>query len=274
MPELMQSSILHNLLLLTLLLFCLGSSMMTLVTLTNAVRLRNVLISWRSGQVFGLPAFPSFFLTTSLLLFALAWVQDFSQYYLICGAYVFIALNWFVSSYFMSKRYITDHGVVKNINDPSQTISWTRIQDFIEFEPEHTSAGIGGFLAGRLPQQWLKRIGKRKTPAASQNGNGQPESSKEREEYIKSVIQARKNPEHHNKIYTFIYTQKTTSDMPDESDNTPETKPAFQCLRLQLEVPGTKVGPFRKILNHKLGRRFQHTFSDEPLVKRFQFPER
>jgi hypothetical protein len=274
MPELMHSSILHNLLLLTLLLFCLGSSMMTLVTLTNAVRLRNVLISWRSGQVFGLPAFPSFFLTTSLLLFGLAWAQGFSEYFLICGAYVFIALNWFVSSYFMSKRYITDHGVVKNINDPSQTVSWARIQDFIEFEPQKAPGGISRLITGRLPQFRFQRNGKHKSQDVSQNGNGQADTSKKRDDYIKSVIQARQNPEHEDKIYTFIYTQKTSSDRLHESEHSPDIKPAFQCQRLQLEVPGVKVGPFRKILNHKLGRRFQHTFSDEPLAKRFQFPER
>lgn len=274
MPEIMHSSILHNLLLLTLLLFCLGSSMMTLVTLTNAVRLRNVLISWRSGQVLGLPAFPSFFLTTSLLLFGLAWAQGFSQYFLICGAYVFIALNWFVSSYFMSKRYITDHGVVKNINDPSQTISWTRIQDFIEYEPQKSSAGISGIIAGRLRALMFQHEKNGRAAKASKNGRGRPASSKERDEYIKSVIQARQNPEHQDKIYTFIYMQKTASETMSGSDDSHEIKPAFQCLRLQLEVPGGKVGPFRKILNHKLGRRFQHTFSDEPLVKRFQFPER
>jgi len=39
---------------------------------------------------------------------------------------------WFVSSYFTSKSYITDHGIVKNINDPSQTIAWHQINDYVE----------------------------------------------------------------------------------------------------------------------------------------------
>ena len=39
-----------------------------------------------------------------------------------------------MASYFASKRYITDHGIVKNVNDPSQTVAWYQIRDFVERE--------------------------------------------------------------------------------------------------------------------------------------------
>lgn len=41
---------------------------------------------------------------------------------------------WFISSYLASKHYITDYGIVKNINEPSQTIPWFQILDFVEKE--------------------------------------------------------------------------------------------------------------------------------------------
>ncbi|MGM0739735.1 MAG: hypothetical protein ACQETM_11320, partial [Bacteroidota bacterium] len=62
--------------------------------------------------------------------------------------YNWIGLNWFITSFLMSKRYVTDNGIVKNINDPSQTVAWNRIMDYVEridgkhlkyifFYPEH-----------------------------------------------------------------------------------------------------------------------------------------
>lgn len=42
-----------------------------------------------------------------------------------------MGITWFTASFLMSKRYITDHGIVKNINDPSQTIAWNNISDFV-----------------------------------------------------------------------------------------------------------------------------------------------
>lgn len=41
---------------------------------------------------------------------------------------------WFIASYLASKHYITDHGLVKNINEPSQTIPWFQVLDFVERE--------------------------------------------------------------------------------------------------------------------------------------------
>jgi len=41
---------------------------------------------------------------------------------------------WFISSYLASKHYITDYGIVKNINEPSQTIPWFQVLDQVEKE--------------------------------------------------------------------------------------------------------------------------------------------
>ena len=50
------------------------------------------------------------------------------------AAYIWIGSMWFISSYLASKHYITDHGIVKNLNEPSQTIPWFQILDFVEKE--------------------------------------------------------------------------------------------------------------------------------------------
>lgn len=276
MPDFIFNTYVYAFLTGTLVLFSIASFALAMVTVTNAYRLRNVLISWRGGHIWGLPLFASFFLLTALMLVGLAWYKQADQYYTICSGYVFIALNWFISSYFMSKRYVTDHGIVKNINDPSQTVSWSRIQDFIEHDAEGNplAEGSPAHSADSIMQQF-EQVSPNKDAASSTAP--EPENSEAREARIKAVIAARRSPKEYAKSYTFIYMKEAAAArMPSESWQRPaETNAgskeeaagqgdAFQCFRLQLYVPGYKVEPFRKILNHKLGRRFQHSFSHIP----------
>ncbi|MFW6348641.1 MAG: hypothetical protein ACOC2C_08555, partial [Cyclonatronaceae bacterium] len=233
---------------------------------------------------------------TAFMLVGLAWYKEASSYYLISGGYVFIALNWFVSSYFMSKRYITDHGIVKNINDPSQTVPWSCIQDFIEYETLDT--GEEGAAAAAYPhggdslrssaaliQHFLAAAGAAPAPPENEETANNSEARKAR---IKAIIQARKNGKEREKSYTFIYMQRNASKLPSDSwqfarlsekDSKPGAGKAqgtasFHCFRLELHVPAHKVGPFRKILNHKLGRRFQHGFSNIPVYRRTPYRSR
>lgn len=292
MSEFIFNSYVYAYLTVMLVIFSIASFALAMVTITNAYRLRNVLISWRGGHVLGLPLFASFFMATALLLVGLAWYHEASRYYLICSGYVFIASNWFLSSYFMSKRYITDHGIVKNINDPSQTVPWTRVQDFIEYEAEPDDDALS---CGVYPYEGDSM---RASAALMRHFSTTPDSPKEKAEAdvlensearkarIKAVIRARRNPKERDKSYTFIYMQKGISTkMPSESWQIAEEAESadsessvnnqmFQCFRLELYVPARKVGPFRKVLNHKLGRRFQHSFSNIPIHRSTPFRSR
>lgn len=79
----------------------------------------------------GYPLFSSVFFLFSLALIFLAWYNGNNGAYKTLACYNWMGLSWFAASYLMSKRYITDHGIVKNINDPSQTIAWNNISDFV-----------------------------------------------------------------------------------------------------------------------------------------------
>lgn len=118
--------------LVTLAFFTLGTTMLMIVTMSNAMRLRNVRISWKSGKLFGYPIFSSVFLLFTLFLTVLTVYRELNHYSVAMMCYNWIGLNWFVSSLLTSKRFITDHGIVKNINDPSQTVAWNRIMDYVE----------------------------------------------------------------------------------------------------------------------------------------------
>jgi hypothetical protein len=118
--------------LVTLAFFTLGMTLLMLVTLSNALRLRNVEMSWKSGKLFGYPLFSTLFLLFTASLSAMAYAYDTGTAAVTLLCYNWIGVSWFVSSYLMSKRYVTDHGIVKNINDPSQTVAWSRIMDYME----------------------------------------------------------------------------------------------------------------------------------------------
>ncbi len=126
------STDIYSLFVLLLALFTLGSTLLAAYTVANAFRLRNIRISWKSGKLGGYPLFSTLFLVFSAGVALLIFVNQIEQYYTIMGCYVWMGFSWFVSSYFTSKSYITDHGIVKNINDPSQTIAWHQINDYVE----------------------------------------------------------------------------------------------------------------------------------------------
>jgi hypothetical protein len=129
-------------------LVTLATTMIMMVTASNALRLRNVEISWKSGKLFGFPLFSTIFLAMTISLTVLVHTQQLYHLTVTMVCYNWIGLTWLVTSYLMSKRYVTDHGIVKNINDPSQTVAWNRIMDYVErnegqklryvfFYPEH-----------------------------------------------------------------------------------------------------------------------------------------
>lgn len=116
------------------LLFTFASSLLAAYSIQNKWRLRNVRLSWRSGKLLGYPLFSTLFMMmiTALLLFSFQMTGG--EELLIFGGYLWIGSMWFISSYLASKHYITDNGIVKNINDPSQTIPWYQVVDYVTSE--------------------------------------------------------------------------------------------------------------------------------------------
>lgn len=106
------------------------------VAISNVVRLRNVRMSWKTGKMKGYPLFSTIFLSVTAVM-ALMATKEHSMAELVAAfSYLVLGFAWFTVSFLTSKRYITDHGIVKNVNEPSQTIAWHQIRDFVEHEEE------------------------------------------------------------------------------------------------------------------------------------------
>lgn len=115
-------------------LFTIASTLLAGYSLQNKFRLRSVRLNWRGGKMKGYPLFATVFLGLISTLGMVVYLIGDTVNYGIFGAYLWIGCMWFVSSYLASKHYITDHGIVKNLNEPSQTIPWFQIMDFVEKE--------------------------------------------------------------------------------------------------------------------------------------------
>jgi len=116
--------------------FVLGSTALTAWTWFNARRLRNCILTWKDPGFHGIPAFPAVFLALVVTVSVYHSLSSISEYRAYELTYLWLSLNWYVAYHLMSKRYITDNGIVKNINDPSQTIAWSRVIDYLELSRE------------------------------------------------------------------------------------------------------------------------------------------
>lgn len=130
---------LHSVYVLLLALFTFGATFLAAYTLANAIRLRNVRMSWKSGRLMGYPLFATLFLFFIAVVGGFIFHHQLESHYIIVASYSWMGLCWYTTSYFSSKVYITDHGIVKNINDPSQTIAWHQISDYVDRPSEKGS---------------------------------------------------------------------------------------------------------------------------------------
>ena len=120
-----------------LVLFTVASTLFTGYSVQNKMRLRNIRLSWRAGTLNGYPLFATVFFGLILALTALGFATGDVSRYGIFFAYLWISGMWFISSYLASKYYLTDYGIVKNINEPSQTIPWFQILDYVVRQEEN-----------------------------------------------------------------------------------------------------------------------------------------
>lgn len=111
------------------------STLLSLHTGILTRRLRNRMISWSDRRHLRHLRVPAFALILTVMATAVLAYHLYTGTYTYIYyelAYLWLGITWGVTYRWMSKRYITDHGIVKNVLVPSQTISWTQIVDYVE----------------------------------------------------------------------------------------------------------------------------------------------
>lgn len=112
----------------------LGAATIATLTLINVLRLRNVRLSWKTGKMGGYPLFSTLFLISTFLVMGIAIYRGVMDEMILAALYAWLGFCWFATSYYSAKRFITDHGIVKNVNEPSQTVAWHQIKDLVEYD--------------------------------------------------------------------------------------------------------------------------------------------
>ena len=108
-----------------------ASTLMALYSLSNKFRLHEVRLHWQAGKLMGYPLFATvFYYSWGLLSITSVFILQDSLHSYFFG-YFWMGTMWFISSYLSSKHYITDHGIVKNINIGSDH-PWYHIVDYVE----------------------------------------------------------------------------------------------------------------------------------------------
>jgi hypothetical protein len=115
-------------------IFTLGAAVLATVSVANVIRLRNVRLSWKTGKLAGYPLFSTLFMLTVFIAGGIAVYRGATSEIALAGMYSWLGFCWFTASYLATKRFITDNGIVKNVNEPSQTVAWHQIRDFVETE--------------------------------------------------------------------------------------------------------------------------------------------
>lgn len=128
--------------------FTLGAAVLATIALTNVIRLRNVRLSWKAGKLRGYPLFSTLFMVIAVIGGSIAISRGSTTEIVASGLYVWLGFCWFTTSYFATKRFITDYGIVKNVNEPSQTVAWHQIRDFVEKEEENKTRYVFIYEAG------------------------------------------------------------------------------------------------------------------------------
>lgn len=133
---------------LLLLAFIGVTSMLMLVTVINRLRVRDVLLSWPSGSLFGLPLASSLFLVVVFVFFAISALEEQLLYPMIFAGYLMGGTFWFAASILMSTVHITPHGLILNVNRNGRAISWGQIVDYFEFEGSGKSGVVFFYTDG------------------------------------------------------------------------------------------------------------------------------
>lgn len=104
------------------------------VTVVNRMRVRRVVLSWRTGRLLGLPVWPTVFLAAALLFLAGALVMGQALPWTMVVGYLVGGLFWFVASLLSTSVLVTEFGLIYHPNRSGHTVAWGQVVDYFDDE--------------------------------------------------------------------------------------------------------------------------------------------
>lgn len=124
------------------------TSLLMLVTVTNRMRLRRVVRSWRTGRLFGFPLWPAAFLLLVLLFSLYAVAAEHVLHATTLAGYLVGGAFWMVAALLSCTVNVTEYGLILNVNRVDQAVAWGQVVDYFEFEREKGHAYVFFYLDG------------------------------------------------------------------------------------------------------------------------------
>jgi hypothetical protein len=102
------------------------------LTLVHRMRVRSVVLTWRSPRTATRPVWPILFVGLVLILYVFAAnaVPDVPG--TIFGGYVAGGVLWLMSSLASGSVMVTDFGVVREFGKPGDAVAWMQVEDYFE----------------------------------------------------------------------------------------------------------------------------------------------
>lgn len=102
------------------------------LTLMHRLRVRSVVLTWRSPRTGARPVWSILFIGLVLILYVFATnaVPDVPD--AVFGGYVFGGALWLVSSLLSGSVVVTDFGMVREFGKPGDAVAWMQVEDYFE----------------------------------------------------------------------------------------------------------------------------------------------
>ncbi len=102
------------------------------VTVVNRMRVRHVLLSWRTGKLLGLPVWPTVFLGAVLLFFGSALAMGQALPWTMVVGYLIGGGFWFIASLLSTSVLATEYGLLYHPNRAGHAVAWGQVVDYFD----------------------------------------------------------------------------------------------------------------------------------------------
>ncbi len=108
------------------------TSLLMLITVANRLRMRRVLLSWRTGYFFGLPLWPMAFLAVVALLWGYSLASGQPTPSGVFAGYLTGGVFWFIAILLANALVVTEVGIVQSMKRPRRMLAWGQVVDYFE----------------------------------------------------------------------------------------------------------------------------------------------
>lgn len=115
------------------------ASLSMLLTLISHLRVRRALLSWQQGRWGGIPIGPACFLIAALAGLGYALVQGHPVRPSVLVGYPAGGAFWLVAAYLARTVFVTEYGIIHDVNRISQAVAWSQMADYFVVETERES---------------------------------------------------------------------------------------------------------------------------------------